>query len=51
VANDNGKVTLYTSTNRGLYDNTREKWIIYTLSEDNTTRIQDSLYPGSKGSL
>ena len=51
VANDNGKVTLYTSTNRGLYDNTRDKWIIYTLSADNTTRISDSLYPGSKGAL
>lgn len=51
VANDNGKISLYASSNRGLYDHTRDKWIIYTLAADNTTRISDSLYPGSKGAL
>lgn len=30
VGNDNGSVRLFASTNRGLYDSTKTKWIIYT---------------------
>ena len=51
VQNDNGKVTLYTSTNRGLYDNTSGRWIIYTLNSDGTNRIEASLLPGSASTL
>ena len=29
AGNSNGKVRLYASTNRGLYDATKSNWIIY----------------------
>ena len=42
--NSNGSVGIYASTNRGLYDFTRGKWIIYTLASDNTTHVPEALY-------
>lgn len=42
--NSNGSIGVYASTNRGLYDFTRGKWIIYTLAEDNTTHVPEALY-------
>lgn len=42
--NSNGSVGIYASTNRGLYDFTRGKWIIYTLESDNTTHVPEALY-------
>jgi hypothetical protein len=44
ATNSNGSVSTYTSTNRGLYDHTRETWLIYTQKSDNTTRISTALY-------
>jgi hypothetical protein len=43
VYNDNGKVSLLSSTDRGLYDDTLGKWIIYTRKSDNTTRMPQAL--------
>lgn len=48
VANANGIVGIYASTNRGLYDFNRSKWIIYTQSSDNTTRVPEDLYCDKK---
>lgn len=42
--NSNGSVGIYASTNRGLYDFTRGKWIIYTLADANTTHVPEALY-------
>lgn len=36
ATNSNGSVSTYTSTNRGLYDHTRNGWIIYDKKDDNT---------------
>lgn len=44
VANSNGKVGINSSTNRGLYDYTADRWIIYTQKSSNTTRIPTWLY-------
>ena len=44
VTNANGSVSILTSTNRGLYDDTRAQWIIYSQASDNTTRIPQHLY-------
>lgn len=44
VTNGNGTVGIYTSTNRGLYDFTRDVWIIYSRTSDSTTRVGTSLY-------
>ena len=42
--NSNGAVELLASTNRGLYDRTNTKWIIYLQASDNTARTQYQLY-------
>ena len=42
--NANGNVGILTSTNRGLYDFTLSRWIIYTQKSDNTTRVPSALY-------
>ncbi len=42
-ANGNGAVELLASTNRGLYDRTLARWIIYTRVSDNTTRVPTTL--------
>lgn len=42
--NANGSVGLLTSTNRGLYDFTLSRWIIFTQKSDNSTRIPSALY-------
>lgn len=44
VQNANGSVRMLTSTNRGLYDDNRSQWIIYSRASDSTTRIPEHLY-------
>lgn len=44
VGNNNGTVGIHASTNRGLYDFTRNDWIIYSKASDNTTRIPNTVY-------
>lgn len=53
VSNSNGAVRLGTSTNRGLYDTTNSRWLIYTTSgTGGNIWIPDSLYlKGSDVSL
>jgi hypothetical protein len=44
VKNDTHNLGIYNSTNRGLYDFTLGRWVIYTRVSDNTTRIPSALY-------
>lgn len=44
VKNDTHNLGIYNSTNRGLYDFTLGRWLIYTRVSDNTTRIPSALY-------
>ena len=41
VQNTNGSVSIYTSTNRGLYDITKDAWIIYRAKDAVTTYIPE----------
>jgi hypothetical protein len=44
VTNSNGTVGIHVSTNKGLYDFSRGKWLIYTRNSDSTTRVATPLY-------
>lgn len=44
VTNGNGSVSLHVSTNRGLYDETNGRWIIYNYKAKNVIAIPTSLY-------
>lgn len=39
VTNGNGSVSILTSTNRGLYDNTNTNWIIYVTKDTNSVYV------------
>ena len=43
-ADGSHRIGLYSSTNRGVYDFTLSRWLIYTAVADNTTRIPSALY-------
>lgn len=39
VGNSNGKVSIFASTNRGLYDDTKSQWIIFNVKNGDHTQI------------
>jgi hypothetical protein len=39
AANSNGGVSLLASTNRGMYDDTNSKWIVYTNTAGDQTYV------------
>lgn len=51
TVNSNGSVSLASRGNRGLFDNTRGIWLIYTDNSSGNTKIQSDLYPSSHGTL
>ena len=46
VTNNNGACDIRVTTNRGLYDVTNSKWMIYIRKNDNTLRTDSSLHVG-----
>ena len=44
VNNTNGKIGIYSSTNRGLYEYTDGKWIVYLQHSDDTVRFGYNAY-------
>ena len=49
VTNTNGKIGIYSSTNRGLYEYTDGKWIVYLQHSDDTVRFGYAAFASDVG--